>query len=156
MTCATPSPRFNVEKYVEFVCRWSIFFEAHRRPNLTFLVISENTCLLSNQTNTNIDSGEGVEKYAILRLGNEFCPDHCVLVMINHKSVPHIYGTPLVGRFKPQENRERLQLKSGELGEAATRRITGSSFLHWILHWIIGKRKYSVQYHKLFSIKAIS
>ena len=73
------------------------FFSKHIEEQiLHFPSISERTCLLSNKTKTNIDSGGGVVKYAILHVGNEFCRDHCVLVMINHKSVSHIYGTPLV------------------------------------------------------------
>ena len=42
--------------------------------------------------------GRECETLAILHSvwENDFCRDHCVLVMINHKSAPHIYGTPLV------------------------------------------------------------
>ena len=108
MTCATPSPRFNFEKAVEFVCRWSIF-KAHQRTHPTFSVIFKALVRCEIKTKPTLIRGEGVVKYAISRLGNDFCRDHCVLVMINHKSVSHIYGTPLVvwnGRNRSWYSRE--------------------------------------------------
>ena len=50
------------------------------------------------EINPTLNRGTGCENVQFLRFGNEFCLYHCVLVIINHKTVPHINGTPLVAR----------------------------------------------------------
>ena len=52
-------PDSMLKKMLSLCADGQFFFEAHRRTHLTFSVISGSTCLLSNQTKTNIDSGGG-------------------------------------------------------------------------------------------------
>ena len=72
------------------------FLKAHQRTHPTCSVIFKAPVRCEIKTKPTLIRREGVVKYAISQLGNDFCQDHCVLVMINHKSVSHIYGTPLV------------------------------------------------------------
>ena len=99
MPCVTPSPPIQCWKRCWVCVQMVNFFRStsknksnifgHFWKHLFFCEIKPKPTLIR---------GKGVVKYAILHIRNDFCRDHCVLATIKHKTVSHIYGTPLVHR----------------------------------------------------------